>query len=74
MLKKHYHPPPTEVIEQLSADICRQMGEAVDPSYNTPEVRWGLAAFLKLVATIQARQLSSNLETNHFLDNTNQER
>jgi hypothetical protein len=46
--------PPNEVIDQLARSICAELGQG-DPRFQTPEIREGLAAYLRTVSAIHVR-------------------
>ena len=53
-----YHPPAPEEIDQYALTVCRELGEKIDSNYNSPDVRRELAGFLKVIASICAKQLN----------------
>ncbi|MBE2195929.1 MAG: hypothetical protein IAE83_17275 [Anaerolinea sp.] len=53
-----YHPPSPETITQFARKVCLGLGETVDKRYNTAETPHGLAAFLRVVASICAGKLN----------------
>ncbi len=57
--KKHieYIAPPPEVLEQVARGVCQKMAES-DPSFNQPDVVYGFAAFLSVVARMHASRLN----------------
>ncbi len=59
VLKKRveYVPPAPEVIDQVARDVCRKLAIS-DPSFDQPDVVYGLASFLSAVAKIHARHLN----------------
>lgn len=55
-----YYPPGPQEIDQYALSVCRELGEKLDSSYNSPDVRRELAGFLKIVAAICTKQLNQN--------------
>ena len=59
-VKKHiiYESPPSHVIDQYAREVCQQLGQRVDVTYDTPEMSRELARFLKVVATICVKAMN----------------
>jgi hypothetical protein len=57
-----YISPSNEHIEKCAKEICQQLGQTVNPNYNTAEIRYGLAAFLKISAEIHAKHLTKQAQ------------
>lgn len=55
-----YHPPAPEEIDQYALTVCRELGDKIDSSYNSPDTRRELAGFLKVVASICAKHLNKS--------------
>jgi hypothetical protein len=53
-----YDSPTHEEIERYAHAVCRALSQTVDGSFDTPEVRVGFAAFMKIVVSINVRQLN----------------
>lgn len=54
-----YVPPSDETITRIAQDTSKGMAARHDDEgFLDPEVVWGLAAFIKLIAAIKARQLN----------------
>jgi hypothetical protein len=53
-----YVSPSNEQIDECAKDICERLGQKLSPTYNTPEMRYELAAFLKVSADIYAKHLT----------------
>ena len=64
-----YVPPSDSTLEQYAYAVCQQLGQSLAASFNTPEVRYGFAEFLKVLARIQARHLSTGLDIDSPFDN-----
>ena len=58
-----YVPPPIEQIDQCAKQICQQLGQTIDPIYDTLDTHAGLTAFLKVVADMQAKSLNRQAES-----------
>lgn len=56
-----YYPPPVEAVEACVRNICRELGQGVDETFNTPEVIWGFTAFINISNTIAAHQLNQTV-------------
>ncbi|MEP7288646.1 MAG: hypothetical protein ABI947_23070 [Chloroflexota bacterium] len=63
-----YYPPPREVIDNFAREVCQQLGQKVDAGFNTPEMVWGFASFIKIVAVIYAKHLSKPSDPSTPLD------
>jgi hypothetical protein len=53
-----YHPPATASIYKYTRDVCKELGETVDPSFDTPDMHSEIANFIKVVAEIGAEQMN----------------
>lgn len=54
-----YTPPSDAEVEQLVCEASQRMAdETGDQGYLAPEIMWGLAAFIKLIGHIKAKQLN----------------
>ncbi len=54
-----YQCPPSHVINKYAREVCEQLGQKLDSSYNAPGMSDELARFLKVVATICAKALNT---------------
>lgn len=53
-----YVPPAPDVLEQVARGVCESMAES-DPSFEQPEVVYGFASFLNVMARIYANRLNA---------------
>jgi hypothetical protein len=53
-----YENPSPQLIDQYAHDVCQELGEKIDPSFNTPEMRRELANFLKVVSTVCVKSMN----------------
>jgi hypothetical protein len=44
-----YVPPSSETIDTVARNVCRRLADS-DPSFNEPDVVYGFASFLRVVA------------------------
>ena len=63
-----YAPPAQEEIRAFVQTACQKMGTQIDSTFDTPQMRTELTAFLTVVATIYAKQLTR--QAHESLDNT----
>ena len=61
--KVEYFPPASEDISRYAYTVCEELGEKVDPTFNTPEMRHELADFIKVVASIWSKHLNKQNQT-----------
>jgi hypothetical protein len=51
----HYEPPSDKTVEEFASAVCRQYAQQRnEPKIDSPEVRNGFAAFLKVLMRIEA--------------------
>lgn len=60
-------PPTLEAIDQVAKAVCKQLAEE-NPGFRPPEVVQDLAAFLNVIARIQAAHLNQTRDGDHPLD------
>lgn len=67
-----YVPPAPEVLEQVARGVCQKLAE-LDPSFNGPEIMYGLSAFLNVVARMHANRLNKLMSSadSNSLDSEN---
>lgn len=53
-----YLPPAQEDIHAYARTICQKIAQEHDPSYASSEVVHGLAEFMRLAASIQAKYMN----------------
>ena len=53
-----YHPPTSEEIDQYTLTVCRALDAQLGVGYDVPDTRRELAGFLKVIASIYAKQLN----------------
>lgn len=64
-----YVPPSDEDVEALVREASQRMAdETGDQGYLDPDIMWGLAAFIKLVGKIKAKQLNQAEEDSSAFD------
>ena len=63
-----YCPPPPEVIRLYAREVCQQLEQKIDASYNTPGMSRELASFLEVVATICAKALNRHTDSSDTQD------
>ena len=51
-----YQAPPAKLIDECAHHICKELGHVVGENFNTPDVVWGFAEYLKVVAAIAVKQ------------------
>ncbi|CAG0937614.1 hypothetical protein TFLX_06559 [Thermoflexales bacterium] len=66
-VKVKYVPPSLEAIDLLAKAVCEQLA-VENPAFRPPEVVQDLAAFLNLIARIQAQRLNQNRSADQPLD------
>jgi len=66
-IQVEYVPPTDAVIEQYARSLCERLA-AHDPAFGHFEVRNGLSGFLKLVATLSAKQKNKKLLEENVLE------
>ncbi len=57
-----YHPPSDEHIAEFARKVCQGLGETVDKRYEMAGAHFGLASFLRVVASIRVQQLNQKKE------------
>jgi hypothetical protein len=64
-----YVAPAPEVLEQVARGVCQKLAES-DPSFKEPDVVYGFAAFLSVVARMHANRLNKlkSSGSSHSLD------
>ncbi|MBE2192897.1 MAG: hypothetical protein IAE83_01870 [Anaerolinea sp.] len=67
-VKVKYVPPSLEAIDLVAKAVCEQLGQE-NPAFRPPKVVQDLAAFLNLIARIQAQRLNQNSSADQPLDN-----
>ncbi len=56
-----YLPPDDADVDRLVREASQRLAAGSgDPSYLDPEVMWELAAFIKLIGKLKAKQLNAN--------------
>ncbi len=55
-----YQVPPAESIDACAQHICHDLSKKVSGSFDTPDVVWGFAEFLKVVAEIAVKQVNQD--------------
>jgi hypothetical protein len=50
-----YEPPSAKVIDQYARKVCQQLGQTVDPSYDSDEMVREFGNFMKIVTCICAK-------------------
>lgn len=53
-----YHPPSDEHIAEFARKVCRGLSESIDKRYDQIGTHFGLAAFLRVVASIRTQELN----------------
>ena len=66
-----YRPPAEKDIYQYARAVCKELGETIDATFDTPQVQSELAYFIKVIAKIGAEQMNKRLQE---LDNKKGER
>ena len=56
-----YCPPAPEVLSQYAREVCQELGQKLDASFNTPNMIRELAAFIGIVASIYADYMNKSL-------------
>jgi hypothetical protein len=54
-----YQCPPSHVINKYAREVCEQLGQQIDSSYNAPGMSYELARFLEVVATLWHKSLNT---------------
>ena len=54
-----YTPPSDEVIEQFTQEVCEALVQKGRTEFASPRVRWQIANFLKLIAELTSKQMST---------------
>lgn len=69
-----YYPPPDKVVDRLVHDASQRLADQTgDQRYLDPEIMWGLAAFIKLVGKIKAKQLNQAEQNGSAFDTLNEQ-
>lgn len=66
-IQVEYVPPTDAVIEQYARSLCERLA-AHDPSFGHFEIRNGLSGFLKLVASLSAKQKNKKMLEENALE------
>jgi hypothetical protein len=56
-----YRAPTAESIDACAQHICHDLSKKVSDSFDAPDVVWGFAEFLKVVAEIAVKQVNEDL-------------
>ena len=51
-----YQPPDTSEIYQYTRAVCKELGETIDPDFDTPDMHSEMANFIKVIAEICTQQ------------------
>ena len=60
--KVTYRPPAEKHIHQYVSAVCKELGETIDATFDTPEVRSELADFIKVIADIGSKQMNKRIQ------------
>jgi hypothetical protein len=55
-----YQPPASDAIYEYTRAVCKELGETLDPEFDTLDMRSEMANFIKVVAEICAEQMNKN--------------
>ena len=53
----NYRAPSAKAIEDCAQHICKELSQTLGQTF-TPEMAWGLAEYMKIVATIAVKRLN----------------
>jgi hypothetical protein len=53
-----YQPPASDTIYEYTRAVCKELGETLDPDFDTPDMRSEMANFIKVIAEICAEQMN----------------
>lgn len=58
-----YYAPTVDSIYEYTRAVCKELGETIDPDFDTPDMLSEIANFIKVVAEISTQQLNTRTKT-----------
>lgn len=63
-----YQPPSRKIIDDYARHVCERLAETYGSGFTKPEVIWGFAQFIEFTATVWAKHLSEQEQSDAKLD------
>lgn len=58
-----YEPPDANHIYEYTRAVCKELGETIDPDFDTPDMHSEMANFIKVIAEICTQQMNKSAKT-----------